>query len=88
MNNNVIIFGNSVSINTIVITCIIGFILFLLFQGEQFMNQLSETFANQNKQCSDIAPGYCDSTLCAELSFCQPQKQVDSDKCSCKERVN
>ncbi len=78
MNSNIVIFGNTISVNTLLVICIIAFILFLLFRGEDFSNV---------KTCSDIAPGNCDSELCAELSFCKPQKQENSDKCKCQQRT-
>ena len=78
MNNNFVIFGYTISTKTILIFCIVAFILYLLFQGENF--------TDGKKTCSDIAPGNCTSELCAELSFCKPQKQENSDKCTCQER--
>jgi hypothetical protein len=76
MDNNIVIFGYNMSIKTIVLICIITLFLFIMFQGEQF---------TENKKCSDIKSGDCTSELCAELSFCKPQKQENGKKCNCVE---
>jgi len=80
MSNNIVIFGNSVSINTILIVGFVCIILFVLFQSEHFINE-------KTKKCSDIPLGSCNSELCAKLSFCKPHKQENSDKCTCIERT-
>ena len=79
MSNNIVIFGNSVSINTILILGIISIILFLLFQSEHFINY-------KPTKCSDLKLGPCTSELCEQLSFCKPQKQDNSTNCTCIER--
>ena len=77
MNNKFVICGYNVNMTTIIILCLIIFLVFLFFQDE--------SFTDLKKKCSDIVPGDCNSELCAELSFCTPQKVINSDKCSCKE---
>lgn len=80
MNNNIVIFGNTISVNTLLIASIIVFILFLLFNGENFTNA---------KKCSDLPSGKCDkgSQLCEELSFCKPQKIGNTEDCNCQQRT-
>lgn len=77
MDNNLNIFGYNISSKTIMIICIIAFVLFLMFQGEKF--------TEAKKKCSDIKPGECTSELCGELSFCKPQKQNTGTQCNCIE---
>ncbi len=79
MSNNIVIFGNSVSINTILIVGFVCIILFILFQSEHFIN-------DNPTNCSDLKSGECTSELCAQLSFCRPQKQDNSTNCTCIER--
>lgn len=78
LNNNIDLCGYAVSVKTVLIVCVIAFVVFLMFKGEGF--------SGVKKTCSDIPSGTCTSELCEELSFCRPQKLQDSDKCVCKER--